>query len=221
MFSRSSRWHWLWVVALALLLAAAAPVGQRVEANGPPNVVGNPDFSDGLNKWTDQFGAAVIPGVCGAGQVDISGFTTAAIYQNIKIVTPPAGNIWELSVDAQKVEGWGAGMDVFFYDTPECTGTHLRYTNLSTTSGNWETLSDAVEVAGVQCVQVFLQANDPGRGEGCFDNVFVGGTSATTVGLRDLTGQPARQPGGLGLLGGAAVAALAGVVVLLRRTRGH
>ena len=223
MFSRLHRWHWVWVMLLALLLAAAAPVEQRAEANGPPNVVANGDFSDGAAHGTAAVGTITVPGSCAAGQAELaSGAVLAMMYQNILIKTPPDANDWHLAADMQMVDGAVVEVMTEFYVAENCTEGYMNSTSANGSATTMMTYANSVVQGGVACAQVSVKVfDDHTTVKMCVDNVMLGGNSATLVGLRQMDAQPVRQPVGLGLMGGAAVAALAGVLVALRRVRGR
>ena len=189
-------------------------------AAGPPNIVTNGDFSDGLNHWTNSGNR---PWTVSGGVATVtvpyisSGYNYALITQCIKITHQPDGDFWTLSVNGT-IAGPGYGyVYADFWSDQNCGGyggypIDYQETPLATPSSTmfWEDPAAGSVQVGVWCHQ-----QSPGVSTVCTaDDIYLGGQSATAVTLARLNARSQEfQP--LILL--PLSLALFGLVVILRR----
>lgn len=173
----------LFLLGLQLLTSSGLAAPQLA---GPPNVITNPDFSDGTNHWTASIGNIAVPGSCATGMAEVYNVATANVDQCIHITNPPASNNWTLSVGTINIiSGDNAWVNALFYTSSDCSGV----------GGDMLTATTAgVPVSGIRAgknsVKVTMVADSVmGSTDVCFDNLSLGGTGATVVNLERFTQQ--------------------------------
>jgi hypothetical protein len=179
-------------------------------AAGPPNIVTNGDFSDGLNHWTNS-GTRPWTVSGGVATVTVSD-NDALITQCIRITHQPIGNNWTLSVNGTIVgPGYGYVFAEFWSDQ-NCGGSWIDYQE---TPLVWWSSIEFWEDPAARSVQVGVWCQDYSGVSTCTaDDFYLGGESATAVTLAKLNARPREfQP--LILLPLSLV--LFGLVVILRR----
>ncbi len=205
------------MVLLTATLVAAFTL--PVWAAGPPNIVTNGDFSDGLNHWTTS-GTHTWTVSGGVATVTVpynpTGFNYAYITQCIRITHQPDGNNWTLSVNGTIVDPGNGYVFAEFWSDQNCGGyggypIDYQETPLDWWSSIefWEDIPAGSVQVGVTCYQASQVSTVCTA-----DDFFLGGQSATAVTLARLNARPQDfQP--LILL--PLSLALFGMVVILRR----
>jgi hypothetical protein len=181
-------------------------------AAGPPNIVTNGDFSDGLNHWTNS---GTRPWTVSGGVATVTlpsgGFGNyALITQCIRITNQPAGDWWTLSVNGTRVGSGEGYVWALFDSSSDCSNWDgdYYYVDLGSSNSFYDATAYGSVQVNVECYQY------SGEVTCTADNLFLGGQSATAVTLARLNARSQEfQP--LILL--PLSLALFGLVVILRR----
>lgn len=183
-------------------------------AAGPPNIVTNGDFSEGLNHWTDSGNRpwTVSGGVATVTLPSGGGGNYALITQCIRITHQPYGD-WTLSVNGT-IAGPGYGyVWAEFWSDQNCGGDWIDFQWILLETPSSTTFPKDITAGSVQVYVECYQYS--GESTVCTaDDIYLGGESATAVTLARLNARSQEfQP--LILL--PLSLALFGLVVILRR----
>jgi len=155
-------------------------------AAGPPNIVTNGDFSDGLNHWTNSGNRpwTVSGGVATVTLPSGGGNNYALITQCIRITQQPYGD-WTLSVNGT-IAGPGYGyVYAEFWSDQNCGGDWIDFQWILLETPSSTTFPKDITAGSVQVYVECYQYS--GVSTVCTaDDIYLGGQSATAVTLARL-----------------------------------
>jgi hypothetical protein len=190
------------VRASLLIVLLALSVGVTYAA-GPPDIVTNGDFSNGLDAWSILGGTATVGGgSCGANTLyletsDPGLNDQATVQQCINLTTDPSGT-WTYAVGVGNATNQlSLNANYRFSVQTNCTGadTGGPYSSITTFPGSISNISHPSDALSVE-ITILLTEGLSGVATACIDDISFtdSGGTATAIGLAHLGAESARRP---------------------------